>query len=240
LIGEYDPVSGNAMIEHVWLESMPVAAIKNGSIFYVYPDHLGTPRAITDTANQTVWYWNYDEPFGATEANENPSGTGTFAYNLRFPGQYFDSETGLHYNGHRDYNPATGKYIQSDPIGLEAGLNTYSYTGDNPIAFVDLEGKQHFGGVTPPRYYPTRCSPSSTGLFCTAPRYDPYEECCDEKELLRCSDLFLGASCTIGILTRYPAAIAECVGECLMFFDCRIRACPSMLRSECRKKQRGR
>jgi len=128
------------MIEHVWLEGAPVAAIKNGSVFYVYPDHLGTPRAITDTTNQTVWYWNYDEPFGATEANENPNGTGTFTYNLRFPGQYFDSETGLHYNGHRDYNSATGKYIQSDPIGLEGGLNTYAYVEGNPLNLSDPTG----------------------------------------------------------------------------------------------------
>jgi len=140
LIGEYDPVSGNAMIEHVWLESMPVAAIKNGSIFYVYPDHLGTPRAITDTANQTVWYWNYDEPFGATEANENPNNLGAFSYNLRFPGQYFDSETGLHYNGHRDYNPEIGKYIQSDPIGLKGGQNTHAYVAGNSLIYGDPDG----------------------------------------------------------------------------------------------------
>jgi len=140
LIGEYDPVSGNPMIEHVWLETMPIAAIKNGSVFYVYPDHLGTPRAITDTANQTVWYWNYDEPFGATEANENPNGTGTFTYNLRFPGQYFDAETGLHYNWHRDYNPEKGKYIQSDPIGLRGGLNTYGYAEGSPIRRIDPLG----------------------------------------------------------------------------------------------------
>ncbi|MDR0769886.1 MAG: type IV secretion protein Rhs, partial [Burkholderiales bacterium] len=88
LIGEYDPVSGASQIEHVWLGDMPVAAIKGEQIYYVYPDHLGTPRAITDTANQTVWYWNYDEPFGETAANENPSNLGAFSYNLRFPGQY--------------------------------------------------------------------------------------------------------------------------------------------------------
>jgi RHS repeat-associated protein len=140
LIGEYDPVSGAAQIEHVWLGDIPVAAIKGGQIYYVYPDHLGTPRAITNAANQTVWYWNYDEPFGKTAANENPSGTGTFAYNLRFPGQYFDSETGLHYNWHRDYDPEIGKYAQSDPIGLGGGLNTYSYVEGNPLRYTDPRG----------------------------------------------------------------------------------------------------
>ncbi|MDR0250624.1 MAG: type IV secretion protein Rhs [Burkholderiales bacterium] len=140
LIGEYDPVTGNPVIEHIWLGDALVATIKGGSVYYVYPDHLGTPRAITDTNNNAVWYWNYDEPFGETAANENPNGAGAFTYNLRFPGQYFDSETGLHYNWHRDFNPAIGKYVQSDPIGLRAGLNTYSYVNGNPIGKIDPLG----------------------------------------------------------------------------------------------------
>jgi RHS repeat-associated protein len=145
LIGEYDPVSGNPMIEHVWLGSIPVAAIKNATVYYVYPDHLGTPRAITDTANQTVWYWNYDEPFGETAVNDDPNGTGAFVYNLRFPGQYFDAETGLHYNWHRDFNPVTGKYIQSDPIGLWGGINTYGYVANDPVNGFDPNGLLRMG-----------------------------------------------------------------------------------------------
>jgi RHS repeat-associated protein len=235
LIGEYDPISGAAQIEHVWLGDIPVAAIKGGQIYYVYPDHLGTPRAITNTANQTVWYWNYNEPFGKTEANENPSGAGVFTYNLRFPGQYFDSETGLHQNWHRDYNPEIGKYAQSDPIGLEGGLNGYTYTTGNPLIYIDPEGKQHFGGITPPYSFPNPCNGPLAAFDCR--RHNPVEPCCDEKELLKCSDLFLGASCAIGALTRHPAAIVECVGECFLYYDCKIKACPYMLRSECRKKK---
>ena len=60
---------------------------------------------------------------------------------MRFPGQYFDSETGLHYNWHRDYNPETGKYFQSDPIGLDGGLNTFLYVDGNPLSLIDSDGR---------------------------------------------------------------------------------------------------
>jgi RHS repeat-associated protein len=73
-------------------------------------------------------------------ANENPSGLGNFAFNLRFPGQYFDKETNLHYNYFRDYSPDTGRYIQSDPIGLRGGINTYAYVRGNPLGRVDPTG----------------------------------------------------------------------------------------------------
>ena len=81
------------------------------------PDHLGTPRSISNAANQVVWQWDQNDPFGANLPDENPSGLGPFIYNPRFGGQYYDRETGLHYNYFRDYDPATGRYVQSDPIG---------------------------------------------------------------------------------------------------------------------------
>jgi RHS repeat-associated protein len=117
---------------------MPSGAATN--LFYIDSDHLNTPRTITSQAKQKRWEWNSD-PFGTTLANENPAALGVFTFNLRFVGQYFDKETGLHYNYFRDYNPSIGRYIQSDPIGLAGGLNTYAYVGENPVSFTDPRGE---------------------------------------------------------------------------------------------------
>jgi RHS repeat-associated protein len=113
----------------------------SGGLFYVHPDHLGTPRAITRPGdNALVWSWPNTDPFGGNAPEENPSGAGTFAFNLRFPGQYFDQETGTHYNYFRDYDPGIGRYVQSDPIGLRGGINTYSYVDSAPLTVIDPTG----------------------------------------------------------------------------------------------------
>ncbi len=132
LIGEYD-ATGTVIQETVWLGNLPVGVLKPGAMYYVNPDQLGAPRSIVDANGNTVWAWNRD-PFG------NGAPTGTLTYNLRLPGQYFDSETGLFYNMARDYNPTIGRYIQSDPIGLKGGINTYAYVGGNPVNAVDPMG----------------------------------------------------------------------------------------------------
>ncbi|WP_157314823.1 RHS repeat-associated core domain-containing protein [Chitinibacter sp. GC72] len=145
LLGEYY-TDGKAIQETVWLGDSPVAVVKptadpaNPQIGYIWADHLNTPRQISDPASQAIlWRWD-GEPFGADLANENPSGKGQYVYNLRFPGQYFDKETGKHYNYYRDYDPATGRYVQSDPIGLAGGINTYAYVGGDPIGYTDPLG----------------------------------------------------------------------------------------------------
>ena len=109
-------------------------------LFFIHTDHLNTPRLITNNAGQAVWRWDQTDPFGGNPPNENPSGLGTFTCNLRLPGQYFDQETNTHYNYYRDYDPSIGRYIQSDPIGLEGGINTYIYVNGNPVSIADPLG----------------------------------------------------------------------------------------------------
>jgi RHS repeat-associated protein len=113
------------------------------TLHFIHPDHLDTPRLITNQAQQVVWRWDNDDPFGGNMANENPSGLGVFAFNLRFPGQYFDKETNLHYNYFRDYSPEIGRYIESDPIGLASrSLSGFPYVGSNPLGWNDPLGLQ--------------------------------------------------------------------------------------------------
>ncbi|MFO1349486.1 MAG: RHS repeat-associated core domain-containing protein [Gammaproteobacteria bacterium] len=108
----------------------------------MYADQLNTPRAITNAANTLLWRWD-SELFGSAPPNQDADGNGVvFNYHLRFPGQYFDSETGLSYNYFRDYDAGTGRYVQSDPVGLDGGLNTYAYVGNSPLRFVDPYGLQ--------------------------------------------------------------------------------------------------
>jgi RHS repeat-associated protein len=132
ITGEYDG-TGAAIQETVYLENLPVAVLKSGVGYFINPDHLGTPRIIMDSTGTPVWSWDR-EPFG----NSQPSGT--LIYNPRFPGQYYDAETGLHHNGFRDYDPATGRYIESDPIGLDGGINPYIYAFQSPTIVSDRNG----------------------------------------------------------------------------------------------------
>jgi RHS repeat-associated protein len=119
----------------------PKKASNPPQIFFVHADHLDTPRIVEDRAGNLRWRW-WAEPFGTTAAETNPGRLGALNLNLRFPGQYFDRETGLHYNWHRDYDASVGRYVSSDPMGLEGGINTYSYVGSVPTMAVDSKGLQ--------------------------------------------------------------------------------------------------
>jgi RHS repeat-associated protein len=142
LIGEYSG-DGSLIAESVWLGDVPVAVLKPASfvgsrggrgagsvaVFFVQPDQLDSPRVIVNASNTPVWRWD-SAPFGDTIANEQPSGGAkpVFSYSLRFPGQQYDSESELHYNYFRDYEPGVGRYVQSDPIGLFGGVNHLGYS----------------------------------------------------------------------------------------------------------------
>jgi RHS repeat-associated protein len=167
LVGEYD-FNGALIAEHIWLGDAPIATLRrSGSgaagqaipgvgaspaseVFFVHPDQLNTPRVVVNAQGQAVWRWESD-PFGDVPANEQPtSGLAPFAFSLRMPGQQYDSETGAHHNYYRDYEPGTGRYLSSDPLGLAASLNTYGYVdgeataGADPLGLVNCrkKGKQ--------------------------------------------------------------------------------------------------
>jgi RHS repeat-associated protein len=111
-------------------------------VFYIYSDQIGAPRVLVDASNKVRWQWDPADPFGVEPADDSPqSDFVALPFNLRFPGQYYDRETGLHYNYFRDYDPATGRYIQSDPVGLQGGINTYNYAGQNPLSYADPTGQ---------------------------------------------------------------------------------------------------
>jgi RHS repeat-associated protein len=127
--------SGAPLEEIVWLGALPVGTIQGGAAYSIAPDHLGAPYKIVNSSNAQVWFWDHD-PFG----NGAPTAAAGFSHRLRFPGQVYDAESGLHSNGQRDYDPRLGRYVESDPIGLDGGINTYAYAKNNPVNSVDPSG----------------------------------------------------------------------------------------------------
>lgn len=152
LLGEYRK-NGQMVREYVWLGDRLVGLLSHQrphALLQVHTDHLGTPRAVSE-GNTVLWRWE-GEAFGDAEPTDGRGRvTGRWLdMPLRFPGQYYDVESGLSQNYYRDYNSAAGRYVQSDPIGLRGGLNTYAYVGGNPGRFVDSYG------LLPGDSYPSR------------------------------------------------------------------------------------
>ena len=132
--------SGTVLREYVWLEGEPFVLCEytgaNAGNYFYLNDHLGTPqRLVNGQTGAVAWQAAY-LPFGEAQV----SNSSTVTNNLRFPGQYFDAETGLHYNWNRYYDPASGRYVSADPIGLEGGLNLYEYARNNSINNIDFMG----------------------------------------------------------------------------------------------------
>ena len=121
-----------------------IPQLRDGKLYFYQNDHLGKPERVLKANGEVAWSGDYSA-FGevniTTELVEN---------NLRFPGQYFDLETGSYYNFHRDYLPGIGRYLEGDPIGLGGGMNTYSYAYENSLSFTDPTGE------IVPLYYITR------------------------------------------------------------------------------------
>jgi len=186
-------------------------------VYYIQSDHLNTPRLVTYDHHNIVWrnLPSNSEPFGNSLPEEDPMVTGNrFEMPLAFMGQYRDKETGYVNNGFRVYDPSTGRYIQSDPIGLVGGLNTYLYVDGNPLSGTDPEGLMGRGsganGGTPiwgkggpsrasPRFPSSSCGPAgslsnypnqfwgSANIEAACQAHDSRYDDCSKSKKMRCS-----------------------------------------------------
>ncbi|GLS24470.1 hypothetical protein GCM10007877_01810 [Marinibactrum halimedae] len=142
--------AGQTLREYIYFgaELIALATYENNgaeNLYYIHTNHLGTPQRITNADQRVVWSAEY-EPFGAIVVESDEVDVD---FKLRFPGQYEDEITGLNYNWHRDYDASIGRYVQSDPLGLYDGPNTYSYVGGNPINYYDPYGLWAIGDPLP-------------------------------------------------------------------------------------------
>lgn len=138
LIAEVDE-AGDLTRQYGWRpdgswETDPLYLKTGGQTYFFQNDHLGSPQKLVSANGAVVWSALY-ESFGTPDIEIDQSGNP-----LRLPGQYFDAETGFHYNYFRYYDPGLGRYISSDPVGLEGGLNFYTYALSNPIVWADPSG----------------------------------------------------------------------------------------------------
>ncbi len=139
LVAEYDD-TGNELRSYGWqpnsLWTTNPLWLKEGEDYYWYQnDHLGTPQKLVDNDGAVVWAAQYTA-FGEAQIEVE-----TVVNNLRFPGQYFDEETGLHYNWHRFYIPEMARYSRVDPIGFSGGdINLYGYVWNRPGNWIDPWG----------------------------------------------------------------------------------------------------
>jgi RHS repeat-associated protein len=133
--------AGGTATNYIYLNGRPLAMLTGSTFTYLHDDNLGTPRVATNASQTVSWKASY-LPFG-----ETLSTTGSLTQNLRFPGQYFDAESGFNHNGFRDYVPTLGRYLEADPIGIypnagivNAGMNPYIYVGADPMRTIDPWG----------------------------------------------------------------------------------------------------
>ncbi|MFC3549575.1 RHS repeat-associated core domain-containing protein [Lysobacter cavernae] len=141
-IGDYGS-TGAPTQQVVWLDSLPIGLIANGQLRYIEADHLGTPRAVIEPQRDVaVWTWDItSEAFGNSAPSQDPDGdSAAFLLDMRYPGQRYDAASGLNYNYFRDYEPGSGRYVESDPSGLVDGPSTYGYVRQNPLALIDSHG----------------------------------------------------------------------------------------------------
>jgi RHS repeat-associated protein len=145
IIGESAP-DGTFSKEYLYTSYTPKAMVDvaSGELYYYLNDYLGTPQMLVDSTNMIVWEVTY-KPFGEALVNTKSP----VENNFRFPGQYYDKETGLHYNYYRYYDSKSGRYLRPDPIGLSGtDPNLYGYVLNNPLNSMDPLGLRNWGRIT--------------------------------------------------------------------------------------------
>ncbi len=129
--------NSGSVTDYLYADGRPLATFSpaTGTFDYINDDRLGTPQLVTDSSENNVWHTTY-QPYGTPATIVSG-----IVQNLRLPGQYADLETGFSYNLNRDYMPNIGRYLETDPIGLAGGFNTYAYGNNNPLKYIDREGR---------------------------------------------------------------------------------------------------
>ncbi len=180
ITGEYS-ITGQAIVEYLYIDNQPIAIQKANKLYYIETDHLNTPRQVIDpTRNVTVWRWDFfGSAFGENLPNQDPDADGIpFVLNLRFTGQYYDQETNLNYNHFRDYEPNTGRYVESDPIGLDGGPSTYAFVSSSSLNRTDFYGLAGCGSG-----WNERLVPDNPFRFKFSSCCDDHDDCYDCKGL---------------------------------------------------------
>ena len=137
--------STSQMQVYVYLGGEVVGIVDDRQNFYaLYNDHLGRPYEAYRLSDNKLGWSAENSAFGLVFEHHNPAAP-LLGVQIGLPGQYLDQISGLWYNWHRHYDQALGRYVQSDPIGLGGGINTYAYVGGDPLNFVDPFGLEPCG-----------------------------------------------------------------------------------------------
>jgi len=159
--------SGQTLREYIWLNDLPVAIIDGVNtaspvIYYVHTDHLGRPARLVLAQ---YWHWAWDVAYGPFGEVAGVWADPGVTQDMRFPGQWFQMESGLAYNWHRHYDASLGRYVQPDPIGYAGGRSLFAYAEANPLSVIDpdgLSGITAIGGIC--LRFPALCVAIPTGI----------------------------------------------------------------------------